>query len=151
MSQAEISSLPEPRTRLAAYALCIDADGRILLCRIAPGYPATGMWTLPGGGVMFGEHPEAAVLRELTEETGLEGRLDGLLLVHSTYGPPKPGFGSQPWHGVRIVYRVAITGGELRDEADESTDRASWFSLEDAKGLAIVDLVQVVLSAVDSE
>lgn len=150
MSEAE-ASLPEPRTRLAAYALCADGEDRILLCRIAPGYPAVGMWTLPGGGVKFGEHPEDATLRELTQETGLQGTIERLLFVHSTSGLPRPGFGDQPWHGVRVVYQVSIVGGELRDEADESTDRAAWFPLVDARELPIVDLVQVALSHVASK
>ncbi|HEX6656334.1 MAG TPA: NUDIX domain-containing protein [Candidatus Limnocylindria bacterium] len=47
-------------TRVAAYALCVE-DGRILLCRIAPGYwSGVGAWTLPGGGLDFGESPRAA-------------------------------------------------------------------------------------------
>ena len=42
-----------------------------------------GSWTLPGGGLDFGEDPEAGALRELGEETGLEGEVRGLLGVHS--------------------------------------------------------------------
>ena len=54
-------------TRVAAYALC-KRDGRILLCRIGPGpWTAVGRWTLPGGGIDFGEPPADAALRELTE------------------------------------------------------------------------------------
>ena len=62
-----------PWIRVGAYAIVTDATSRILLCRIAPGYPAAGLWTLPGGGVDHGEHPDDAVLRELHEETGLSG------------------------------------------------------------------------------
>ena len=39
----------------------------------------TEYWQLPGGGILPGEDPEAAVLRELREETGLDGRLDRLV------------------------------------------------------------------------
>src|SRR5690606_13750771 len=62
-----------PWTRVAAYGACLDAGGRILLARLAPGYPGGGRWTLPGGGVEWGESPEDAVRREVAEETGLGG------------------------------------------------------------------------------
>jgi ADP-ribose pyrophosphatase YjhB (NUDIX family) len=136
------------RTRLAAYALCVD-DGRLLLCRIAPGYPAAGAWTLPGGGVDFGEDPADAVLRELTEETGLAGRIERLAFVNSIAGPESPEVGRDAWHGVRIVYRVTITGGSLRDEVDESTDRADWIPLTDVRQLSITELVHVALDHIE--
>jgi len=50
--------------RVAAYAVCRDGE-RILCCRLAPGEPSPGSWTLPGGGIDFGERPEDAVVREL--------------------------------------------------------------------------------------
>ena len=62
------------RIRVAAYALCRDEHGRILLCHIAPSVGAGDLWTLPGGGLEFGEPPASAVLRELHEETGYRGR-----------------------------------------------------------------------------
>lgn len=37
----------------------------MLLCRIAPGEADSGRWTLPGGGLEFGEDPADGVLREL--------------------------------------------------------------------------------------
>ena len=61
--------------RVAAYAICLDRD-RLLACRLAPGEPWPGSWTLPGGGIDFGEDPGAAVARELEEETGLVGRVE---------------------------------------------------------------------------
>ena len=139
-----------PRTRLAAYALCIDA-GRLLLCRIAPGYPAAGLWTLSGGGVTFGEDPADAARRELAEETGLEGRIDDLAFVDSIAGPDPPEPGQEPWHGVRIVYLATITGGTLRDEVDESSDRAEWASLADLEARPVTELVQVALAWLGAE
>ena len=135
-------------TRIAAYALARDKVGRILLVRIAPGYAAVGQWTLPGGGIMFGEDPAAAVIRELAEETGLEGRVRGLAFVHSGTGTGAgtgTSDGSTDWHAIRIVYDVDIVGGELRDEVDESTDMAAWFSTADAHRLELVDLSRAAL------
>jgi ADP-ribose pyrophosphatase YjhB (NUDIX family) len=113
----------------------------MLLCRLAPGNDAVGHWTLPGGGVEFGEDPGAAALRELEEETGLTGRIVELLGVDSAvYRFERPG-GVHEMHAIRIVYRVAITGGELRDELDGSSDRSAWLSPDEISEEQLVDLV----------
>jgi ADP-ribose pyrophosphatase YjhB (NUDIX family) len=139
-------------TRVAAYAVCTDAADRLLLVRVAAGYLAGGMWTLPGGGLDFGEDPSHAVIRELAEETGLTGRVLTLAFVDSqTHGPMiEAGRAYGPWHGIRIVYRVEITGGELRDELDESTDAAGWFTRTEVASLPVVELVDVALGHIDA-
>lgn len=134
-----------PRTRLAAYTLCID-QGRLLLVRVAPGYPAAGVWTLPGGGVEFGEDPADAARRELAEESGLEGRIDDLAFVNSIGGENQTDAGVRAWHGVRIVYVATVTGGTLRDEVEESTDRAEWATLPDLDGRPVTELVDVAVA-----
>lgn len=129
-------------TRVAAYALC-TRDERLLLCRIAPGpWTAVGRWTLPGGGIDFGEPPAEAALRELTEETGLVGELRGLAGVFSwsaRWRHPTDG-ADEAFHAIQVVYRAEITGGELRDEPDGSTDRAAWFTLAELHDLPLVRL-----------
>jgi ADP-ribose pyrophosphatase YjhB (NUDIX family) len=132
-------------TRVAAYGLTTDDAGRVLLVRVAPDYPAAGRWTLPGGGLTFGEDPQTGVLRELTEETGLTGAVESLAFVDSRTGPARPERGYGEWHGIRIVYRVRITGGELRDESDESTDRAAWSTIAEARLLPLGELAEVAL------
>jgi 8-oxo-dGTP pyrophosphatase MutT (NUDIX family) len=132
-------------TRVAAYALCTDGDA-ILLTRIAPGATASsdGMWTLPGGGVHFGEDPRDAALRELTEETGLTGEITALADVDSWSGQfvhPDDGVLTD-FHAVRIIYRVAVTGGELRVEVGGSSDACAWVSRADLGGLPLVELAE---------
>ncbi len=56
---------------VAAVAL-IDADGRVLLAQRPEGKSLAGLWEFPGGKVEQGETPEAALIRELREELGID-------------------------------------------------------------------------------
>jgi len=53
-------------------AALVDRDGRILVQQRPPGKPMAGLWEFPGGKVEPGETPEAALIRELREELGIE-------------------------------------------------------------------------------
>ena len=133
-------------TRVAAYALCTEGD-TILLTRIAPGATASsdGMWTLPGGGIDFGEHPRDAALRELTEETGLSGEIVELADVDSWAGHfvhPEDGVPTD-FHAVRVIYRVRVTGGELRVEVEGSSDACAWVGRDEVAALPLVDLAEL--------
>ncbi len=56
---------------VAAVAL-IDQDGRVLLAQRPEGKSLAGLWEFPGGKVEPAETPEAALIRELHEELGIE-------------------------------------------------------------------------------
>ena len=56
---------------VSAVAL-IDADGRVLLAQRPEGKSMAGLWEFPGGKVEDGETPEAALIRELKEELGID-------------------------------------------------------------------------------
>jgi ADP-ribose pyrophosphatase YjhB (NUDIX family) len=129
--------------RVAAYNVCVDDSSRLLLCRLSDITERPGWWTLPGGGIDFGEHPEAGALRELTEETGLTGRVLELLAVDSIRRTVRADTRlpvETDYHSVRIVYRTEIVGGELRHETDESTDQAAWCTRDDVATMPLVEL-----------
>ena len=111
------------------------------MTRISKRDPDGGMWTLPGGGVQFGEHPEAAALRELEEETGLIGRIDAVGGVDSVLYEPSQTLSGDRLHALRIVYRARVVGGELRSETNGTTDLAAWVEVERVGELPLVDLV----------
>ncbi|MGH7008820.1 MAG: 8-oxo-dGTP diphosphatase MutT [Stellaceae bacterium] len=50
----------------------IDTDGRVLLAERPAGKPLAGLWEFPGGKIHPGETPEAALIRELHEELGID-------------------------------------------------------------------------------
>ncbi len=56
---------------VSAVAL-IDIDGRVLLAQRPEGKSMAGLWEFPGGKVETGETPEAALIRELQEELGID-------------------------------------------------------------------------------
>ena len=131
-----------PGTYNGAYALCRDPSGRLLLVRLARGRDE-GRWTLPGGGVEWGEHPDAAVVRELEEETGISD-VHGMQVaaVYSHIYERSARRPYPPVHYVGILYDVVAGSFDLRFEQGGSTDRCEWFTETEARALPLVPLAQ---------
>ncbi len=135
-------------TRVGGYCLAHDGDGRVLLCRlVASEGAAAGAWTLPGGGVEWGEDPADAAIRELAEETGLVGTAERIEIVHSRTFRPAVVHGRGPLHAIAIVYRVRIVGGALTHETDGSADRAAWIEPAELPSLRLTTLATAALRA----
>jgi 8-oxo-dGTP diphosphatase len=97
-----------------AHVLVRDADGRILVVRTT--YLGPG-WMLPGGRVERDEAPHVAAAREAREETGLEIRVDRLLLVDARRG-----------RDTSFVFAGEATGGTLDPQLGEIAE-VGWVTL----------------------
>lgn len=70
-------TVSKPLVLVVACAL-LDKDNRILLAQRPEGKSLAGLWEFPGGKLEQGETPEAALIRELREELGIEVKADCL-------------------------------------------------------------------------
>ncbi len=68
--------------RPVVVAVVKNSSGEILIARRAF-EPAAGGWSLPGGFVESGEHPEESCLRELMEETAIKGKIKRLIGIYT--------------------------------------------------------------------
>ncbi|SIR89383.1 NUDIX hydrolase [Micromonospora avicenniae] len=129
--------------RLAAYAVCIENE-RVLLAHCVS--PAGAHWTLPGGKVEHMEDPFDAVLREVAEETGYDALVERLLGVDSRVIPAAEAWLGTEHQNVGIFYRVRITGGTLRPEANGAVAESVWTPMRDVARLRRSSLVDVGLA-----
>ncbi|HEX5097549.1 MAG TPA: NUDIX hydrolase [Acidimicrobiia bacterium] len=129
--------------RVAAYAVCVDDANRLLLCRLSDVTDVPGMWTLPGGGIDFGEHPEDAARREVFEETGYEARIEDVVAIDSARRSFVDNDTEFDYHSVRIVYRAEVASGSLTYEVGGSTDMAQWFSIDEAASVPLSDVARI--------
>lgn len=126
------------RQRVSARALVRRAD-EVLLARVSrSSATAPGVWTLPGGGVDHGEHPEESLRREVYEETGLEIEVGKVRAVLSRrFTGLSPSGVLEDFHGIHLVYDAAVTSvsDEPRVvEVDGTTDAVGWFTVVEALG-----------------
>jgi 8-oxo-dGTP diphosphatase len=105
----------------------IIKEGKILLIE-RKNEPFKGKWALPGGFVEYGEKVEDAVVREVSEETGLDTKIIDIVGVYSD--PTRDPRG----HIVTVVYLLDILDGEIKG-SDDAAD-AKFFDLNDLPELA---------------
>lgn len=104
----------DPRVVLGAFAVIVDASGRVLLSHRRD----MDLWNMPGGIVEAGETPWAAVVREVAEETGL--------VVEA--GPLTGVYCKTDLADVVFVFRCSVLSGEPMPTSE--ADRHAYFPLD---------------------
>ncbi|MGI8755096.1 MAG: NUDIX domain-containing protein [Acidimicrobiales bacterium] len=112
--------------------LCVSAvvvdDDQLLVVRRGRGL-AQGSWAAPGGRVQAGETLAEAVVRELLEETAIEGVCGALLGCQELLGGTE-------LHQVVLAYRVSLLEAAQPRPGDDATE-ARWVPLGEVSGLRL--------------
>jgi ADP-ribose pyrophosphatase YjhB (NUDIX family) len=116
------------RPELCVGAIALDGDRLLLVRRGQP--PGAGLWSIPGGRVEAGETLAEAVVRELAEETALEGVCNELVGWVERIGPDH--------HYVILDFRVTILSS-TPPAADDDAEEVAWFPLTDVPDLPLVE------------
>ncbi|HXE81580.1 MAG TPA: NUDIX domain-containing protein [Vicinamibacterales bacterium] len=116
-SAAEPSRRQYPERPVVGIGGAIVDQGRVVLIRRRY-EPLAGQWSLPGGTLKLGETLEAAVRREMREETGLEVEVGPVVDVFDRIllDPDD----RVRYHFVLVDYLCRPVGGELRAGSDVS-------------------------------
>ena len=114
---------------LAVDAICLRAGGSEILLIKRGRTPWKGKFAFPGGFVDYGEDPEIAVLRELLEETGIEGSDPRLFEVK---GRPER---DPRKHVISIFYLVDVDDESVPEAGDDASE-AQLFELNNLPSLA---------------
>lgn len=123
--------------RIGVYGVAMN-DGHLLLTQLWDRDPyGPGRWTLPGGGMDFGEEPRQTLTREFYEETGLTPEIGEVVDVLSFL--PRPDF-----HVIQIIYQVEARGEPVVIEQEGSTIDARWVPTTQLDDIATVRLVNHV-------
>lgn len=121
---------PVPERAEVAVGAVVVVDDRLLLIRRGRGV-AIGSWSLPGGTVEPGELLAEAVVRELLEETGLEGVCGPLVGVVERFVEGR--------HYVILDHQVTLLEPDAEPRAGDDAAEVAWVPLADVAEWPLVE------------
>lgn len=105
-----------PRFRAAVAALIFDELGRVLLFRHTY---RKFEWGIPAGGLEYNEQPDRAIVREFLEETGMQIKVEKLLIAES----------SKEDRNISLIYLCTIVSGSFTESSEIS--EMKYFDVND--------------------
>lgn len=113
-------------------------DGKVLLARHTYG-GGKGMLIVPGGYVEYGESPQAALIREYAEETGVNVEPKNIIGIR---------FNTHDWY---VAFKAEYISGEPRSDGDENSE-VIWVDVQDAlQREDVPDLTKKLIKSAISE
>ena len=124
-----------PKFRAAVAAMIFDDRGRILLFKHTY---RKFEWGIPAGGLEYGEQPENAVVREFFEETGIQIKVEKLLLAESS---------KEDQRNISLIFLCAIVNGTFRESFEIS--EMKYFDVNDLPQMLFAekDLIRVIVKS----
>jgi len=111
-----VMRLYRAKFRAAVAALIFDEQGRILLFKHTY---RKFEWGIPAGGLEYNEQPENAIVREFFEETGIQIKVEKLLVAES----------SKEDRNISLIYLCTIMSGVFRESHEIS--EMKYFDIDD--------------------
>lgn len=137
--------------RPSVYGIIVKDDKILLLPQDGKGY------VLPGGGIEIDELTEAAVVREVREETGITVEIDRFLDIRENYFVIEPQTAPDDvWHSLCLYYLCTPISGEVSSDGFDEYEQAhiglaEWIDLADLPDLPIVssiDFKPIIMNAI---
>jgi ADP-ribose pyrophosphatase YjhB (NUDIX family) len=110
-----------------AVAFTVNPNNELLVVRRAH-EPAYNEWALPGGFLESGEHPEDGCLRELREETSLDGRIEKLIGVYQR---------DTEMYGSLVVVAYKVVAVHEKIAVNHEVFEAGFYSIERLPAITI--------------
>jgi 8-oxo-dGTP diphosphatase len=123
-----------PKFRAAVAAIVFDKQGRILLFKHTY---RKFEWGIPAGGLEYNEQPDNAVVREFYEETGMQIKVDKLLLAESL----------KEDRNISLIYLCKIVSGVFKESNEIS--EMKYFDVNDLPKMLFMEknLIHLVVKS----
>lgn len=118
---------PAQLRHVTVGVLVINDKNQILIIKRASHLPNGGKYAIPGGFLDRDETTEQGALRELKEETGLDGEIVKLFQIIDTPNRPK-----EDRQNIQFNYIVKVNEGKFNQNSE--VEETKWVSMEDLPG-----------------